>query len=298
MSMPPDPHDDLRGHTGGDVPGPLGDAEQAAAPSTPAPRVPDALDEIRARMNAQSDARDLARDLAREQGRPTARADRAPATTPLPSSVPVTRTSPHSRAVRVSPVGGVPGVMPPAVPARRRGGRAGWYIGALLAVGLAATVRYALDLRTRLGTADVLVREKSALLARTEARLGERERTLGTLLTGRGNVVLVNFDAAAPTGPGMQLFWNVREGKAVVNAFGLAQVATDRVYMLWMIRDGAPVALERFTPDENGRALLAEVKVPTNSGGITLFVVTEESAQGADAPTMTPFLSGTVPPAR
>lgn len=230
----------------------------------PEARVPDALDEIRARMNAQS----------------------APA---------VTRTSPTSRAVRVTPPTGMPaGAFAADDLARRRGNRAGWYTAALLGAGLAATLLFALDLRTQLGTMNDQLREKTALLSRTEAKLGEKDRTLATLLAGRGNVVLVNLDATAPTGPGMQVFWNVREGKAVVNAFGLAQIAPNRAYMLWMIQDGKPVPLKLFTPDENGRALVADVTVPTNTTGITLLAVTEESAEGAEAPTMTPFLAGAV----
>jgi hypothetical protein len=68
--------------------------------------------------------------------------------------------------------------------------------------------------------------------------------------------------------------------------------------MLWMIRDGTPVPLKLFTPDESGRSLVANVEVPTSTTGITLLAVTEENASGATAPTMTPFIAGSVPAAR
>ncbi len=64
--------------------------------------------------------------------------------------------------------------------------------------------------------------------------------------------------------------------------------------MLWMIRDGTPVPLKLFTPDEAGRAMVANVEIPMSTSRITLLAVTEESSQGAVAPTMTPFLAGEV----
>lgn len=218
-------------------------------------------------------------------------AARAATATP-PAGAPVAaRTATRNRAVRVTPPRGVATDDPTR---RRRPSRAGWYATALVSAGLAATVVFALDLRNRITLLEAETREKTARVSRLEARLSDKERTLSTLLAGRGNVLLVNLDASIPTGPGMQVFWNVREGKAVVNAYGLAQVATDRAYMLWMIRDGQPVPVKLFTPDESGRALVVDVPLPNTTTGITLLAVTEESAQGAEAPTMTPFLVGTV----
>ncbi len=253
--------------------------EPVVAPGAPpAARVPDALDEIRARINAGTAGE--RGSVAGGYGDPLA-----------DQRAPVSRTSPGSRAVRVTPVRSA-AVMDDL--ARRRPSKAGWYATAVMAAGLAAVAFFALDLRNRVGALETEAREKTALVTRLETKLTEKERTLATLLAGRGNVVLVTLDATAPTGPGMQVFWNVREGKAVVNAYGLAQVAPDRAYMLWMIRDGKPVPVKLFTPDESGRALVADVAVPNTTTGVTLLAVTEESAQGAEAPTMTPFLAGAV----
>ncbi|WP_373064944.1 anti-sigma factor domain-containing protein, partial [Gemmatimonas sp.] len=160
---------------------------------------------------------------------------------------------------------------------------------------LAASLVVAVDFRNRTAALEERAAQDDARIARTEAKLAEREKTLQTLLAGRGNVVLVNLNPAQPTGPGRQVFWNVREGKAVVNAYGLAPVASDRAYILWMIRDGKPVPLKLFTPDDDGRAIVASVELPTTTSGITLLAVTEESSAGAIAPTMTPFLVGEVP---
>jgi len=202
------------------------------------------------------------------------------------------RQTPASRATRV-----VTPPIPTAIIERRatRTARTAWWTAGVLATALAASLVVAVDFRNRTAALEERAAQDNTRIARTEAKLAEREKTLQTLLAGRGNVVLVNLNPAQPTGPGMQVFWNVREGKAVVNAYGLAPVASDRAYMLWMIRDGKPVPLELFTPGDDGRAIVASVELPTTTSGITLLAVTEESSAGATTPTMTPFLVGEVP---
>ena len=205
------------------------------------------------------------------------------------------RQSPSSRATRV---------VTPTVPSSvielsaRRTARTAWWTAGVLGAALAASIVVAVDLRHQAGELRDLSTRNSARSTRAEALLAEREATLNTLLEGRGNVVLVNLNPAKPAGPGMQVFWNVRQGKAVVNAYGLMPVASNRAYMLWMIRDGKPVALKLFTPGDDGRAIVASVELPTTTSGVTLLAVTEESSAGAVVPTMTPFLVGEVPPRR
>ena len=210
--------------------------------------------------------------------------------TPFAPVARVSRATPTSKAVRVTALGNPPVLRGNAPGLLRNGGtrRAGWYAAAVASAGLAAALVFAFDLRGRVDALQAAAREKSLLLARSDEKRKATEQTLATLLAGRGNVVLVNLNTTVSTGPGMQVFWNVRSGKAVVNAFGLAQVAKDRAYMLWMIRDGTPVPLKLFTPDEGGRALVANVGVPTSTTGITLLAVTEENALGAAAMMVTP----------
>ena len=202
------------------------------------------------------------------------------------------RQSPTSRATRV-----VTPPMPSSVIelSARRTARTAWWTAGVLGAALAASIVIAVDLRQQAEELRDLSTRNSARSTRAEALLAERDATLNTLLEGRGNVVLVNLNPAKPAGPGMQVFWNVREGKAVVNAYGLMPVASNRAYMLWMIRDGKPVPLKLFTPGDDGRAIVASVELPTTTSGITLLAVTEESSAGAVAPTMTPFLVGEVP---
>ena len=94
--------------------------------------------------------------------------------------------------------------------------------------------------------------------------------------------------------PGIQLFWNVKTGTAVIHASGLKQVAEGRTYCLWMIRDGTPVAVKLFNPDPDGHRLINGVELPKDRQGIAAFALTEEPAAGSPQPTMTPFLVGTV----
>lgn len=211
-----------------------------------------------------------------------------------------TATPKHAAAVRQTPSSLAMRVVPPAAPraiiehSARRQARTAWWTAGVLATALAASVVVAVDFRNQTKELEERAVRDDARIARTEIKLAERESTLQTLLAGRGNVVLVNLNPAQPMGPGMQVFWNVREGKAVVNAYGLASLASDRAYMLWMIRDGKPVPLKLFTPGDDGRAIVASVELPTTTTGVTLLAVTEESSAGAQAPTMTPFLVGEV----
>jgi hypothetical protein len=220
---------------------------------------------------------------------PTDAAGSAPA---APKRAAAVRTSSTSRATRA-----VTPPLPSTAISRsvRRRARSAWWIVGVLGAALAASAVMAVTLRRQADALEVRASQDRIRIARTEAKLADREKTLQALLGGRGPVVLVNLDPAQSAGAGMQVFWNVREGKAVVNGYGLAPVAGDRAYQLWMIRDGTPVPLTLFTPGDDGRAIVASVELPTTTSGVTRLAVTEESSAGASAPTMTPILVGDVP---
>lgn len=174
-------------------------------------------------------------------------------------------------------------------------GRAGWWSAGALGIALAASLVFALDLREETRTLRRDLSQQVAELTGTKTRLAERERTLSTLLGGGADVTLVRLAPSQPRGPGMQVFWNVREGRAIVTASGLSPITRDRAYALWMIRDGKPVPLALFSPDSSGRAVVSDIAVPTDLQGVAAFAVTEEPAAGSPQPTMTPFLVGAVP---
>jgi hypothetical protein len=218
--------------------------------------------------------------------------DAAGSTPAAPTRAAAVRKASTSRATRA--------VTPPIPTAiitrsvRRRARSARWIVG-VLGAALVACSAVAVMLRRQADALEVRASQDRIRIARTEAKLAEREKTLQALLGGRGAVVLVNLNPAQSAGAGMQVFWNVREGKAVVNGYGLAPVAGDRAYLLWMIRDGTPVPLTLFTPSEDGRAMVASVELPTTTSGVTRLAVTEESSAGAAAPTTPPLLVGDVP---
>lgn len=205
--------------------------------------------------------------------------------------------TPHASHAAVGRVSGESTRMPPQVPARRspaRGGRAGWYAAAVLGAALAASVALVVDSRNDNAALTVELRAQAAIAKRDAAALADRERTLATLLDGGNDLTLVQLTANAARGPALQLFWNTREGRGVVRATGLRQIAADRAYCLWIIRDGKPAPVKLFQIDAAGRATLTDVVLPTTRDGVAAFAVTEEPAAGSPIPTMTPFLLGEV----
>ena len=175
------------------------------------------------------------------------------------------------------------------------GNRAGWWTAGALLVGLAATALFLVNSRSQIRSLQSQLDQQIALVDSTSTRLAARERTLSTILGTGSDVTLVRLSPNATAGPDMQVFWNVRQGRAVISASGLAQIARNRTYVLWMIRDGTPVQVALFTPDAAGRAVVQDIDVPTDRARIAAFAVTEEPAGGSPQPTMTPFLVGAVP---
>lgn len=210
-----------------------------------------------------------------------------------PPRAAVVKQSSASRATRVAtpplPVAAIGQVA-------RRTARRAWWSAAALGVGMVAAVAMAVVYRQRALSLEERATQEAALMARAETRLAAQDKTLQTLLPTRGYVVLVSLVPTAQSDHGMQVFWNVRDGKAVVHGYGFAPVASDRAYTLWMLRDGALAAITQFTPDQDGRVTLSSVEFPTSTSGVALLAVTEESSAGASQPSMAPFLAGDVPP--
>jgi anti-sigma factor RsiW len=211
-------------------------------------------------------------------------------------------TPPRAAVVKQTSASRATRVATPPLPAAaigqvaRRTARRAWWSAAVLGVGMVAAVAVALVFRQRARSLEERASQDAALVARAQTRLAAQEKTLKTLLPTRGYVVLVSLVPTAQSDHGMQVFWNVRDGKAVVHGYGFAPVAGDRAYTLWMLRDGTLAAITQFTPDEDGRVTLSSVEFPTSTSGVALLAVTEESSAGASQPSMAPFLAGDVPP--
>lgn len=181
----------------------------------------------------------------------------------------------------------------PAARAPNTGPRIRW-VPALLATALAASAVFAVNLREQVQELELQLSTQALALDSTRQRLAQRESTLQTLTDGGNDLVLVRLTPNTQAGPALQVYWNPRSGKAVIHASGLAPIAEDRAYCLWMIRDGKPVPLTLFRPGSDGSQLLHDITVATGTAGVAAFAVTEEAATGSPVPTMTPFLVGEV----
>lgn len=128
------------------------------------------------------------------------------------------------------------------------------------------------------------------------AQLTRRERVLNSLLDGEGQLHLVQVGAdSAGTGPGLQFYWNARQGKALAHVFRLTPAPAGRDYQIWALVDGKPVSLAVFNSDAAGHALVEVEGIARSVRGVTAVLVSVEPAGGSVQPTTTPFLAGTFP---
>ena len=192
------------------------------------------------------------------------------------------------RAVRVPPV------HLHAAP-RTRHSTPAWATAGIFGLAMAASLLFAVSLKSRIRGLEDNLHTQQLVIQRTAEQLANRDSTVNALTHAEKDLVLVRLASNVPVGPNMQVFWNQRTGEAVVLASGLAQIAANRTYCLWIIRNGKPEAVKLFNPDADGHRLLNAVALPVDARGIAAFAVTEEPAEGSPQPTMTPFLVGVVP---
>lgn len=207
-----------------------------------------------------------------------------------PTPVRVVRMSRTSRATRaVTPLStNAVDARPSAAPL------VGWWVAGAFFLMLVGLGYYAATTRRAHAELDGRLRENRVLISRSEARLAERERLMATLLGGRASVVLVNLRNAT-TSAAAQFFWNAREGRAILNVFGLPPLSAGHRYQLWMLRDGVATPVIEITPNEAGAVLVPGIEMPTSTTGVTqLFVTDEPNAQKPTAPTFPHVLFGTV----
>jgi anti-sigma-K factor RskA len=184
-----------------------------------------------------------------------------------------------------------PGATRSALSASRQVPRApAWMTGALaasliLALGLGS---YGLQLRSELAG----LRASSEVLAE---RLEQREQMFNTVLEAERELYVLHLVSdAGPTGPGIQLFWNAKQGRAVAHVFRLDPAPAGKDYQIWALVNGKPVSVKVFNSDPDGHALVASFGVP-GPAGVTALLVSLEPKGGSPLPTSTPFLSATFP---
>lgn len=137
------------------------------------------------------------------------------------------------------------------------------------------------------------LRDTNAALTQQLAR---RERTLNSVLEGERDLYLVQVGAKeTATGPGIQFFWNAKQGRGVAHVFRLAPAPEGRDYQIWALVNGKPVSLVVFNSDPDGHALVDIDKLATTVDGVTDVLVSLEPKGGSPQPTTAPFLGGKFP---
>jgi anti-sigma-K factor RskA len=186
----------------------------------------------------------------------------------------------------------------PAAPPLARLGPMAW---AAIAAGLAVLVGLGAataSLRRQVAERDAAIAQRdSALALRTEAlaarerQLEHRQAVLDAIL--RPGVQMVQLTASGDPDPGMQLFWDRQRRRAVLYGYRLKPVPQGRAYQLWFIEGGRPMPSITFTPERDGRALVADIEVP-DRGPLSAAAITVEPASGSPTPTSQIVLIGTV----
>jgi anti-sigma-K factor RskA len=175
-----------------------------------------------------------------------------------------------------------------AAPSVRRAARPwGW------ALGIAATLLLAAGLGLENLRLRRTLESQGTQIAQLSEKSERRERQLDALLEAEKDLYVAQMKGADTlTGPGIQFFWNAKQGRAILHAFRLRPAPTGRSYQLWLIQDGKPVSAKVFNSDPDGHALVENIDVPRSPNGVTQVLLTEEPAGGSPQPTTKPFLGG------
>jgi anti-sigma-K factor RskA len=158
----------------------------------------------------------------------------------------------------------------------------------LLTVAMGAAL---VSTRTRLTAVQSALGERERTLAQTEQRLAQRQATLDALL--EPGVQLFQLTASGDPDPGIQLFWNRRQQRAIVHGYRLKPVPAGRAYQLWFIKDGRPVPSVTFKPGSDGYAQVEQIPVP-EGGSLSAAAITVEPEAGSAQPTSPIVLVGSL----
>ncbi|MEP6834642.1 MAG: anti-sigma factor [Gemmatimonas sp.] len=179
-----------------------------------------------------------------------------------------------------------------------------WWLIGIMGVGLAASLLFAVQrnsevttLTTSLAQRDSVLAQRDSILGARDLKLAQRDSALNTVLEAERNLVMVSLVSAPTNAAGIQFFWNVKQGTAMIHAFHLKPAAPGRTYQLWLIKDGKPVPSRVFNADPDERGLVWGIQMPADTKGVTAVAITDEPAGGSPQPTTTPFMVGALPKA-
>jgi anti-sigma-K factor RskA len=179
-------------------------------------------------------------------------------------------------------------------PAAGSNARDRWLTG-VLGVGLAASLLFAVQRNSQVSSLNAALAQRDSLLAERTLHLAQRDSALNTVLEAERNLVMVNLVSTPTEGPGIQFFWNVKQGRGMIHAFRLKPAAPGRSYQLWLIKDGKPVPSRVFNADADEHGLVWGIELPTELTGVSAVAITDEPAGGSPQPTTTPFMVGEIP---
>jgi hypothetical protein len=158
----------------------------------------------------------------------------------------------------------------------------------LLAVGLGAGL---VSAGGRLAAIETELAARDQMLAQTRQKLTEREATLNSIL--EPSVQLFQLTATGDPEPGIQLFWNRAQDRAIVHGYRLKAVPSGQAYQLWFIKDGKPVPSVTFKPEPDGHAQVEQILVPSD-GTVSAAAITVEPEAGSAQPTSPIVMVGTL----
>jgi len=154
-----------------------------------------------------------------------------------------------------------------ARPVAAKPSRSRWAVRAMLAASLAAVAALGLFSYSVVGD-----------LREERARIEQSERVLAVL----SDPTLQRFSLTSPHGQGAVTLAVANDGRAVLTGSGLPSIPDDRVFELWLMQNGTPVAAGVFTAS-GGDAILLLDHDPRRFDAAAITV--EPGPAGTQAPT-------------
>jgi anti-sigma-K factor RskA len=172
-------------------------------------------------------------------------------------------------------------------PRRRSWAGIAWAAAACLLIAAVFFRQQSADLRGEM--TDLRQRYEQLLTqAQADREEAERYRQILAVLSAPDTRAV---SLSASNNPRINAYWNDQHG-LVLAGDNVPQPAPDRTLQLWVIpKQGAPVSVGLFRPNEQGRAvLIASPSLPLQEA--SLLAITDEPAPGVEQPTTQPIWVG------
>ncbi|MFT5601232.1 MAG: anti-sigma-K factor RskA [Flavobacteriales bacterium] len=111
------------------------------------------------------------------------------------------------------------------------------------------------------------------------SKFGSQDQLLSFIKSSSTKKVLLAGTDLSPTSTAL-VYWNVKEGKVLLDIAGLPTITTEQQYQLWALLDGVPIDMGVYESQEGA---LLEMKMVNEA---QKFAITLEPKGGSVAPTM------------